>query len=1646
MLRSALAVLLATILTVDPVVATAARDHQSAKRTARQMERLPGHTPPGLDGAIRAPSGPESDDAPITLTVVLNRRDQAGFERYLHSVYDPASPRYKKFLPAKEITSRFGPTERAYDAVLAYLKSKGFTLEHGSTNRLTLTVHGTRAAAEEAFDVRLSDYAIGSRQFTSNDDAPAVPRDLAPFIHAIVGLSTLAAPTHPAAESVSRLDSIGPQPNVRVTLSVCGLVGGTAGFGVAVDLTTAIIRVFLATATKLFLLVPYAQLICVGMWGAVGGSLATCQLMGMGNPAIWTTNPQCAEFAAYGFGALTLPPDGARAALVANPQTIGLLEFDGYHRSDVADWLAGFHAEDLLAKVTDVPVNGGVAVPGPNEAEVLLDLDTVLLLASLPGISYSVYHAPLGTSFQTMFNAMIDDGVTVISNSWTQCEDQTSLAEAQSIDAILQQAAAAGISVFNASGDSGSTCLNGSPNTIGVPANSPHATAVGGSSPQPGPGFTYGSEEWWDGTTDVPPTGQGGFGTSRHFTRPSYQDGFTASPMRSVPDVVANADPAQGIEICQASGGGCPSGRLYGGTSIAAPQWAAFAADLNVMLGSTLGEANPQLYALADTPAFHDATDLGSDFAHVGLGSPDLLQLRQQLSGVPAGAASTTQSLAIAAGTNPDDDTVPADGVSEGIVQVIVVDDNRTPLAGKTVTLTANAGSDAIITPPSVVTKADGTAVFAVTDLTVESVTFTATDTTDGFVVPGGPALTFAVPPAAGAGLNAAPPTVLADGVTAATITVTLQDALGRPTPGKLIALSQTGNSIVSGPNPPVTDQNGVVQFTAVDTANETVVYSAVDVTDGNLPFPATATVTFSNSPAPGCGSGTPPAAPGFVFEPYATGFVAQNLSFGGVNFGCWGTAGLAFDAAGNLFVSDFPTGHIYKFPPGGGVANQTTRLTTTPLGPSLAGLVFDPAGNLFASRDATTGNFTTGAVMQLDPSNGTVVRTIAPNLTCPTTITRDPLSGDIFATDSCFGAGSEDPAITRITDPSGPTPAVSTYATLPVSPNATVAFAANGTMYVWANTQIARVSGTNGPATPTVELLPGLGTGFIGLLAGGAQPNGDGEFVVLSRLVNGTATGLAVADLTTSPPSIATEMSTQSGFNFMTLGPDGCIYAAQFGAVYRVTDAAGGCGYASHFSDPALHLSPTTATPSPAQGTAQTFTATFQHLDVPEGTTVGFVVTGPNRQVGVAETDATGRASFTYVGAEQGRDTVTASAIVADTTYESNSAYVTWGAGDHVTFLTLNLSPTAGLPFQQTTVSATLLDTSVEPAAPLAGRTVELAVGGAQCSAVTDANGLASCSLTLGGAGLTTLMAFVSPAPGFLGASDQLGFLVGGGSELGHFLVSKVAPTKGSAKFVKIGPVTLADPTFGSSNYDVTKPTHLAVPASKNGGGIADAATHLEAYALKPAKGSAKFPKRADVAVANQCGGLTLTVAKPVAALVPTAADPSQPAGAPSDATHEVDHFLCYAAKTQKKRSDGTAVAGLAKGTQVDVADAITPQVVRRYDLKKVAWLCDPVAKSGTPSVLAGPAKGTPFPLTPAVVRHPGASLVCYTVAPAKKLIPQAGCGPADPTDKGTKIVPPQPKPVPFSGRFVANQLGAGQVDGKKPSLLCIPSSVALP
>jgi len=269
--------------------------------------------------------------------------------------------------------------------------------------------------------------------------------------------------------------------------------------------------------------------------------------------------------------------------------------------------------------------------------------------------------------------------------------------------------------------------------------------------------------------------------------------------------------------------------------------------------------------------------------------------------------------------------------------------------------------------------------------------------------------------------------------------------------------------------------------------------------------------------------------------------------------------------------------------------------------------------------------------------------------------------------------------------------------------------------------------------------------------------------------------------------------------------------------------------------------------------------------------------------------------------------------------------------------------------------------------------------------------------------------------------------------SVLAAFTSYKVKPTKGTTKLAPFGPLSLND-EFGGGDYDVTALVALDAPASVNGAGTFDPATHLARYALKRRKAFGKFPKIVDLPLTSECGGVVVTVTKPESLLVPVNKSlTASPPAVPDPQVSKVDHFLCYAAKTQKKRSDGTLAATLPKKMQLTAADQFETRV---YDVKKLTRLCLPVDKSGSPAVLK---TGDPVPITPASIRNPASHLVCYQVKPAKVTIPQTSCGPVDPKDKGTKIDPPPAKHQPVSV-VVNGQLGAASLDTVKELELCVP------
>jgi hypothetical protein len=1132
---------------------------------------LAGSVPVLPAGAVRVPVAAPEAKQRLTITVTLKRSDETGFQRFLSAVQSPASPLYHHFLTQAQLTAAFGPSQTSYDEVLAWLQSEGFTAVQGSPNRLTITVAGARAQVANAFAVTIADYRVRGRGVYSNTTEPVLPAAIAGEIEAVTGLSDVARPAAPQTNITDALNHISPCLGDLVSIFLPNAEPFALGIGLAFVLAFfpgffAIIALFeglvlgAQAATKIGNFVQYFNCLRNFADGVGGG--------GTGGGGGVTGGGVTGGGVGGGVGgkssrALVAAAPPVPQAPVA-PQKIGLLEFDTYRPSDVTDWVGLSKSNTAaLAQLSEVPVNGGVASPGSGESEVLLDINTVLDLASGTAPPQTVvYDAPPSTSFEQMFNVMISDGDTVISNSWSACEDQVPKANAQSIDSVLAQASASGISVFNGAGDHGSTCLDGTANTVGVPADSPNATSVGGTTPTFGPAMNLVSQRWWDGSASTPPTGSGGFGISKYFSKPAYQNGYTASAFRSVPDLAMDADPNTGIQFCQADDGGCPDGHLNGGTSMTAPEMAILTAELNQAIGHNIGNFNAAVYPIAAVPGtFTTPADMGSDFSHVGLGAPNFNYLYAALKGLSIGTASPSASTVAAS-------PAPADGATPGAVRVQLLDANGFPVRAKSVAVTVNS-SRAVVSGSPGLADAQGTVTFTVTDSVAEALKVTATDVSDAVTLSTQPTITFFAPAATGASIVASPPVVPNDGTSKATITVYLENGLSRPASGKAVSLSAgNSNAVISPANAQaVTNGNGEAIFTATDTSTETVTFTATDMTDGNLPVPGSAVVTFQPATTATCTDTAPAAAAGYGVSTYASGFVtnpqAITTTNGGLTFtvGACTHVGTVFDASGSAYVGDAISGAIFRFGPDGGTAGPPNQLPGTTLAPGsqLGGGVFGKDGKLYVGLMNTNGDFRQPQIVELDPTSGATVRVVATAASglqpCPAFLAVDPISGDLFVDDFCSGAVASGDII-RIANPAGAAPTASVYANVGEFPDQLV-FAPNGTLYAAvssytcstaSNIVAVGVPSTNTTANPTsVAAIPGGAAEALALGATGSQ----GQAV---SFYTNSCDGYQKVDISGSTPTI-TQIATGDPTNgILSSGPDGCLYASQNQAVYKIT------------------------------------------------------------------------------------------------------------------------------------------------------------------------------------------------------------------------------------------------------------------------------------------------------------------------------------------------------------------------------------------------------------------------------------------------------------------------------------------------------------
>ena len=277
--------------------------------------------------------------------------------------------------------------------------------------------------------------------------------------------------------------------------------------------------------------------------------------------------------------------------------------------------IPGILKQPFTVSVIGVSLNGeAVACPKCEDSEQALDIEMAISMA--PGLSQVVVY--VGKSDVSIFNQMAADNTSKqLSCSWGWKDDESSL------DPIFEEMAAQGQSVFVATGDDGSST---SANVI-WPSDDRYVTAVGGTDlTTTGPGGAWASETAWKDSAGMPSKNKVPIPTYQQLAGVINSSNKGSTTLRNIPDVAAEADTDQYSCWDGSCGGG------HGGTSYAAPQWAALTAMVNQQAAAdgkaTVGFLNPTLYSIGTGSSydsdFHDITN-GSNQKYSAVTGYDLV-------------------------------------------------------------------------------------------------------------------------------------------------------------------------------------------------------------------------------------------------------------------------------------------------------------------------------------------------------------------------------------------------------------------------------------------------------------------------------------------------------------------------------------------------------------------------------------------------------------------------------------------------------------------------------------------------------------------------------------------------------------------------------------------------------------------------------------------------------------------------------------------------------------------------------------------------------------------------------------------------------------------------------------------------------------
>jgi hypothetical protein len=547
----------------------------------------------GLAGAVS--HGPTQVRS-LSVLVSFGFSNQTRLSTLLAELSNASSPVYHHYLSATEFDREFAIPASQYSVAIQYFQSFGIRNITTYADHEALTLSAPASQIDRAFHVQLNGYTLGDRSFYAPTGSPSFPLPIARMVGSVEGLSSysqylnrvLSQPhllrTPPAPSSPP---APGPRPGYLAPPTILGTQYEYApDFQVAYDQLSLFAQAGYPTDSVVATILWSGEYLGSSTITTANGTLSPGQYVGPFVPGDVSA-----------FFNQTLP------AGEPHPRA---------------------HGVPLLG----APAPGYFASYDSTNAYVENTLDLEMAGSTAPGSQlYNVYggnstNADLDTAFAFVLNPNSSysglDNVSVISNSWggTDANDSNWFND-------TEEAAARGITVLVASGDSGSDPSSTWGPGVFFPATMAYDSfgdiAVGGTTVTLDPTTFLISNQtaWYVSPNDTQLNGPAGStgGISTVFAEPSWQrltsaNDSIAGQGRGVPDIAALANntlmtvSVQGYRYEAVNASRAGMFFQVAGTSVASPLEAGLLSDVDHVLGMRgqpwVGFADPQIYSLAN--------------------------------------------------------------------------------------------------------------------------------------------------------------------------------------------------------------------------------------------------------------------------------------------------------------------------------------------------------------------------------------------------------------------------------------------------------------------------------------------------------------------------------------------------------------------------------------------------------------------------------------------------------------------------------------------------------------------------------------------------------------------------------------------------------------------------------------------------------------------------------------------------------------------------------------------------------------------------------------------------------------------------------------------------------------------------------------